>query len=261
MLDGAGDPVPDALLEIWQADAAGRIVPQAGVLHRDGWTFTGWGRAATDDDGRYTFTTVEPGPVEGQAPFFAMTVFARGLLDRLFTRVYLPDHPLLAADPLLASLPEDRRRTLIAGRDHDGLASTSTCRATARPSSSAIPDTEAMTDLFWPGDERAGDLLTEESFLAAMVRVEAAWLRALVDAGIAPPRRTTISRARRPVRRGGRRGLLRRRRQPGDPPGRAAARAPRGPRPGGGHLAAPRAHQPGRRRHRAGAVAAGDRTR
>src|SRR6478735_6873418 len=57
--DGAGAPVPDALLEIWQADADGAIPHADGSLHRDGWTFTGWGRAATDDAGHYSFTTVE----------------------------------------------------------------------------------------------------------------------------------------------------------------------------------------------------------
>jgi protocatechuate 3,4-dioxygenase, alpha subunit len=113
VLDGAGEGVPDALLEIWQADADGRLVRQAGSLHRDGFTFTGWGRAATDNTGRYRFTTVRPGAAGG-VPFIAMTVFARGLLDRLFTRVYLPG---TAEDALLAGLPEERRRTLIATGD------------------------------------------------------------------------------------------------------------------------------------------------
>ncbi|WP_349269540.1 protocatechuate 3,4-dioxygenase subunit alpha [Mycolicibacterium parafortuitum] len=118
---GDGRPVPDALLEIWQADADGAVPTSAGSLHRDGFTFTGWGRASTGDDGRYSFSTVIPGPVRpGAAPFILMTVFARGLLNRLFTRVYVPgDH--LADDPLLASLPPERRRTLIARRDRAGL--------------------------------------------------------------------------------------------------------------------------------------------
>lgn len=120
--DGNGDPVPDALLEIWQPDGAGRIVAEAGSLHRDGYTFTGWGRCATDATGRYSFTTLAPGASEaGRAPFVAMTVFARGLLNRLFTRIYLPgDERALDADPLLAALPPDRRGTLIAARDTDG---------------------------------------------------------------------------------------------------------------------------------------------
>ena len=94
-----------------------------GSLRRDGWTFTGWGRAATDSAGRYSFSTLRPGATEpGRAPFFAVTVFARGLTDRLFTRAYLPGDPaLLAADPLLAGLDADRRATLIAAADDQGL--------------------------------------------------------------------------------------------------------------------------------------------
>ena len=119
--DGAGAPVPDALVEIWQADADGAIPTAAGSLCRDGWTFTGWGREATDRAGQYSFTTVKPGATRPDCvPFFAMTVFARGLLNRLFTRAYVPDDRL-TGDPLLASLPADRRRTLIATADEHGL--------------------------------------------------------------------------------------------------------------------------------------------
>ncbi|SDS03152.1 protocatechuate 3,4-dioxygenase, alpha subunit [Nocardioides scoriae] len=123
VLDGAGDPVPDALLEIWQADEQGRAPRREGSWHRDPFEFTGFGRTPVDPAGRYAFTTVVPGAAEpGRAPFVAMTVFARGLLDRLLTRVYLPlDEDVLAADPFLASLPEDRRRTLVAGRDEHGF--------------------------------------------------------------------------------------------------------------------------------------------
>src|ERR1700760_3386275 len=102
--DGAGQPVPDALLEIWQADADGNVPDASGALRRDGWTFTGWGRAATDDEGHYAFSTVLP----GGAPFISVAIFARGLLNRLFTRIYLPGRDL-TYDPLLASLPADRR--------------------------------------------------------------------------------------------------------------------------------------------------------
>ncbi|WP_426241454.1 protocatechuate 3,4-dioxygenase subunit alpha [Nocardioides sp. LHG3406-4] len=114
--DGAGDPVSDALLELRQADAFGRISSVEGSI--GGRTaFTGWGRAATDAGGRYSFTTVEPGPTRpGAVPFFALTVFARGLLDRLFTRIYLPG-PDLDQDPFLAALPEERRATLVATRE------------------------------------------------------------------------------------------------------------------------------------------------
>jgi protocatechuate 3,4-dioxygenase alpha subunit len=110
--DGQGEPVPDAILELWQTDASGEVVQRPGSLRRDGWTFTGWGRASTDRLGHYSFTTVTPG-----APFFAVTVFARGLLDRLFTRAYLPE---ASDDPFLATVEADRRTTLVATRDETG---------------------------------------------------------------------------------------------------------------------------------------------
>jgi protocatechuate 3,4-dioxygenase, alpha subunit len=109
--DGADAPVPDALLEIWQTAPDGTIPREPGSLHRDGYTFTGWGRCATDNAGGYSFTTLPPG-----GGFFAMTVFARGLLDRLFTRVYLPG----VSSAFLAALPAERRGTLIAERSADG---------------------------------------------------------------------------------------------------------------------------------------------
>jgi protocatechuate 3,4-dioxygenase alpha subunit len=121
--DGAGEPIPDALIEIWQAGPDG-VVPQTeGSLARDGWTFTGFGRTAVDGNGHYSFTTLVPGPTkDGAAPFIAMTVFARGLLNRLFTRVYLPlDEGSLASDTLLSSVPEERRSTLVATRDEHGF--------------------------------------------------------------------------------------------------------------------------------------------
>jgi protocatechuate 3,4-dioxygenase alpha subunit len=121
VLDGAGQPIPDALLEIWQSDQNGEAVHRPGSLHRDGYTFTGWGRTATDNIGHYSFTTLLPARHEpGRAAFIAMTVFARGLLDRLFTRVYLPDPAAVASDPFLLSLPPDRRATLLARREDDG---------------------------------------------------------------------------------------------------------------------------------------------
>jgi protocatechuate 3,4-dioxygenase, alpha subunit len=130
--DGARKGVPDALVELWQPDGAGRIPRAAGSLRRDGSTrFTGFGRVATDADGRYSFTTVTPGVAsrhksarhavpegafasarQGNAPFFAITVFARGLLNRLFTRAYLPDGDL-DADPLLTEVDAGRRPTLL----------------------------------------------------------------------------------------------------------------------------------------------------
>ncbi|MGN6036309.1 protocatechuate 3,4-dioxygenase subunit alpha [Brevibacterium casei] len=120
--DGAGDPVPDAILEIWQPDETGTVVLRTGSLRRDGFTFTGFGRCAADPEGRFSFSTVEPGPTEaGRARFISVVVFARGLLNRLFTRVYLPeDTEAHATDPLLSSLESAERQRLIAVREADG---------------------------------------------------------------------------------------------------------------------------------------------
>jgi protocatechuate 3,4-dioxygenase alpha subunit len=115
VLDGAGEPVPDALVELWQADPAGGVPQAEGSLRRDGSTFTGWGRSGTDADGRYSFTTLRPA-----APFVSITVFARGLMHRLFTRAYLPGADI-AGDPLLASLSPARSATLLACEDAEGL--------------------------------------------------------------------------------------------------------------------------------------------
>ena len=120
--DGDGRGVEDALLEIRQADPSGAVPATEGSLRRDGCPFTGWGRSSTDTAGHYWFSTLEPGPARpGGAPFFAVAVFARGLLDRLFTRIYLPaDDAVLAAEPLLAGLDAAQRRALVAEREADG---------------------------------------------------------------------------------------------------------------------------------------------
>jgi protocatechuate 3,4-dioxygenase alpha subunit len=107
VLDGEGNPVPDALVETWQADPEGRF---------DNPGFRGFGRCPTDDDGRWWIVTRKPGRVEEQAPHIAVSILARGLLQRLVTRIYFADD---AADPVLAAVPEDRRATLIA-RPVDG---------------------------------------------------------------------------------------------------------------------------------------------
>jgi len=124
--DGAGAPVPDALVEIWQARPDGTVPQETGSIRRDGWTFTGFGRATSGRDGRYTFSTLVPGPTEpGKAAFFAVTVFARGLLDRLFTRAYLPSESqpegALESDALLATVSAERRATLMATADPQGF--------------------------------------------------------------------------------------------------------------------------------------------
>ncbi|WP_375001104.1 protocatechuate 3,4-dioxygenase subunit alpha [Aeromicrobium sp. CTD01-1L150] len=122
VLDGNGAAVPDAIVELWQADADGRVAQQPGSLRRDGWTFTGWGRSSTDDAGHYSFTTLRPGATEpSRAPFFVLAVFARGLMNRLFTRAYLPDDATaLEGDRLLGSLDPERRDTLVAAAEPTG---------------------------------------------------------------------------------------------------------------------------------------------
>lgn len=121
VLDGAGEPVPDSQVEIWQPDTAGVVSEARGSLHRDGVTFTGFGRAAANDDGVYQFWTINPGAIGGGAAFISVVVFARGLQDRLFSRIYLPDDAAaLAADPLLSSLSPEERATLIAERTPEG---------------------------------------------------------------------------------------------------------------------------------------------
>lgn len=120
--DGEGNGVEDALLEIRQADTSGAVPAVSGSLRRGGAPFTGWGRSSTDADGHYWFSTVEPGPARpGSAPFFAVAVFARGLLNRLFTRIYLPASPAgLDGDPLLAFLDAAERCAMMAVREADG---------------------------------------------------------------------------------------------------------------------------------------------
>ena len=116
--DGRGDPVPDALIETWQADGAGRF---------DAAGFRGFARCPTDGDGQYAITTVKPGILRGAdgatlAPHLAVSVFARGLLKRLVTRVYFPDEVAAnGADPVLARVADPRARaTLIAVREPGG---------------------------------------------------------------------------------------------------------------------------------------------
>lgn len=119
--DGAGMPIPDAFIEIFGADADGSVPRARGAFRRDDHSFTGFGRAFTNDEGHYEFWTRNPGGVQGRAPFFAAIVYARGLADKLHTRIYLPDDgAALAADPLLTSLPAADRATLIATRTAEG---------------------------------------------------------------------------------------------------------------------------------------------
>jgi protocatechuate 3,4-dioxygenase alpha subunit len=114
VLDGDGRPVPDAVLEIWQADAAGRYPEDArGAPHE----FAGFARIATDGDGAFRLRTLQPGSADGQAPHLNVTVLMRGLLRSLSTRVYFPDAPQNLHDPVLSHGPGERRATLIARRE------------------------------------------------------------------------------------------------------------------------------------------------
>lgn len=108
VLDGDGEPVPDAMVEIWQADPEGRYV--------EGF---GWARSGCDADGRYSLVIVKPGRVPDrngglQAPHLSLLVFARGLLKPVRTRMYFPDEESNAEDRVLTSLPEEERARLIA---------------------------------------------------------------------------------------------------------------------------------------------------
>jgi protocatechuate 3,4-dioxygenase alpha subunit len=120
--DGNGDPVPDAMVELWQADTEGRYLDAA-----DARGFTGLGRSGTEAGGRFTFTTIKPGAVTGangasQAPHIDVAVFARGLLKQLVTRIYFPDEvEANAADPLLSSLDPADAATLVAVPNGDML--------------------------------------------------------------------------------------------------------------------------------------------
>ena len=113
--DGDGAPCPDVMVEIWQADPEGSY---EGAFH-------GYGRCGTDQAGRFRFITLRPGPVraEGnafQAPHVVISLFARGLLRQLVTRLYFAGEPLNEQDPILSAIPSERRGTVIAQRGADG---------------------------------------------------------------------------------------------------------------------------------------------
>lgn len=132
VLDGAGAPVPDALVEIWQANAAGRYHsaddPRQQLPVEP--NFTGFGRAASGEDGQFRFLTIFPGRVPGaqgaqglQAPHIAVGVLGRGLLKRLVTRIYFEGQQANDTDPILALVEPARRATLIARRAGGAVAS------------------------------------------------------------------------------------------------------------------------------------------
>ncbi|HXZ87916.1 MAG TPA: protocatechuate 3,4-dioxygenase subunit alpha [Candidatus Binataceae bacterium] len=122
VLDGDGLPVGDAMVEIWQANAAGRYDhPDDRQDKPLDPNFHGFGRTATDADGYFRLRTIKPGPVREtgdftQAPHINVSIFARGLLNRLVTRIYFPDESLNSTDPVLSAVPAPRRPTLTARR-------------------------------------------------------------------------------------------------------------------------------------------------
>ena len=128
VVDGAGQPVADALVETWQADPQGRFAHPDDPRGPAAPGFRGFGRCPTDAEGRWAVRTVKPGPLPApgggvEAPHLNVSVFARGLLGRLVTRVYFPDEPEAnAADPLLGSIPDRAvRDRLVAVADGDRL--------------------------------------------------------------------------------------------------------------------------------------------
>jgi protocatechuate 3,4-dioxygenase alpha subunit len=120
VFDGDGKPVSDAILEIWQTNSYGKYAHPADEQDKPvEASFSGFGRIPTDDEGKFRFTTIKPGQVPDldgklQAPHIVVSVFARGLLRRLVTRIYFPDEPGNAADFALNLVEASRRETLIA---------------------------------------------------------------------------------------------------------------------------------------------------
>ncbi len=127
VFDCDGAAVNDAMIEIWQADAAGRYAHPADQ-RRPNAKFQGFGRCGTDAEGRFSFSTIKPGAVPGpngkpQAPHILVAVFARGLPRHAYTRIYFPDEAGNVGDPILTLVPDQRRETLVAKHeDRDGAA-------------------------------------------------------------------------------------------------------------------------------------------
>ena len=123
VFDGDGKPVPDCMLEIWQADAQGRFADPQDKRAQPNSSFKGFGRCGTDANGGYAFDTIKPGTVpdpdgKPQAPHLVLAIFARGMLLQNYSRIYFGGEPANAADPVLALVPVARRATLIAQQAH-----------------------------------------------------------------------------------------------------------------------------------------------
>ena len=127
--DGDGKSVTDAVVEIWQADAAGIYPSPVDERHTATTKFRGFGRILADASGEFRFTTIKPGRVPGpdgklQAPHLVVTIFMRGLLKQLCTRIYFPDDAANGDDAILQLVPADRRGTLLANalsRDYTSM--------------------------------------------------------------------------------------------------------------------------------------------
>lgn len=124
VIDGDGQPVPDAMVEIWQANASGRYNHPDDKQEKPlDPSFMGWGRSGTDKTGLFSFETIKPGPVPGpddsvQAPHINVTVFARGMLVHAYTRIYFSGEGANETDPVLSAIKDKgRRQTLIAARE------------------------------------------------------------------------------------------------------------------------------------------------
>ena len=149
VIDGDGAGVSDAMVEIWQADAQGSYAHAAAAGPKGNVAFSGFGRSDTGPNGEYAFSTIKPGRVAGvngapQAPHIGVTVFSRGMLTHLFTRIYFEDESSNAQDAALTAVPEDRRETLIAKCSQSG--STKLYRFDIRMQEG--PDGEAETVFF-----------------------------------------------------------------------------------------------------------------
>jgi protocatechuate 3,4-dioxygenase alpha subunit len=124
--DGAGDPISDGIVETWQADPDGRFDHPDDPRGASGSGFRGFGRCPTGEDGSYGILTVLPGRVPGdggtsQAPHVDVSLLARGLLNRVVTRIYFPENTEANAnDPVLSSVPAERRDTLVAAASPGG---------------------------------------------------------------------------------------------------------------------------------------------
>ena len=125
VFDGDGANVPDAMLEIWQADSQGRFSDPQDSRAQPNSSFRGFGRCGSGDEG-FSFETIKPGAVPGldgkpQAPHIVLAIFGRGMTMQSMTRIYFDDEPANVSDEVMALVPADRRDTLIAKKTAPGV--------------------------------------------------------------------------------------------------------------------------------------------